>query len=213
MPQGCLNRIRTTWLNAESGMRGYLSFFPKVAWWQEVAAIFEEVSPMDDIRDHYVAWLRDAHAMEEQALTMMRGMLSRLENYPVLCARMEQHVAETERQAESLRKLLEGRDSGTSVMKDTLGKATAFGQAMGGMFADDEVIKGAMAAYTFEQMEIASYKVLISTAAVLEDTTAIPVFEQNLAEEQDMADWLFDHLDQTTRIFLARDEAGLPARR
>ena len=168
---------------------------------------------MEDIRDHYLAWLRDAHAMEEQALTMMRGMLSRLEHYPVLCARMEQHVAETERQAAALRKLLEGRDSSSSVMKDTLGKATALGQAMGGLFADDEVVKGTMASYTFEHMEISAYKVLVSTAAVLEDSTAIPVLEQILAEEQAMADWLFDHMDQTTRIFLARDEAGIPARR
>ena len=168
---------------------------------------------MDDISEHYMAWLRDAHAMEEQALTMMRGMLSRLENYPVLCARMEQHIKETERQAESLKQLLESRDSGRSIVKDTLGKASALGQALGGMFASDEAVKGAMASYTFEQMEVAAYKVLISTASALEDTTAIPIFEQNLAEEQDMADWLFDHLDQTTRIFLARDEAGLPARR
>jgi len=168
---------------------------------------------MDDIREHYLAWLRDAHAMEEQALTMMRGLLSRLENDPVLCSRMEQHVAETERQAESLRKLIEGRDSGASMMKDTLGKASALGQAQGGMFADDEIVKGLMASYTFEQMEVAAYKVIISTASVLEDTTAIAIFEQNLAEEQGMADWLLDHLDQTTRIFLARDEAGRPARR
>ncbi len=168
---------------------------------------------MEDIRDHYLAWLRDAHAMEQQALTMMRSMLSRLKDYPVLCARMEQHVTETERQAGALEKLLEARDSGTSVVKDTLGKATALGQAMSGMFADDEVVKSTMASYTFEQMEVAAYKILISTATVLEDTTALAVFEQNLVEEQDMADWLFDHMDQTTRIFLARDEAGLPARR
>jgi ferritin-like metal-binding protein YciE len=84
---------------------------------------------------------------------------------------------------------------------------------MGGLFADDEVVKGAMASYTFEHMEMSAYKVLISTAAVLEDSTAIPVLEQILAEEQAMADWLFDHMDQTTRIFLARDEAGIPARR
>jgi ferritin-like metal-binding protein YciE len=173
----------------------------------------QEGKLMEDIREHYLSWLRDAHAMEEQALTMMNGMLSRLENYPVLRARLEQHIKETERQAAALSQLLEARDSGTSTVKDTLGKATALGQAMGGMFADDEVVKGTMASYTFEHMEVAAYKVLISAAAVLEDTAAIGVFEQNLAEEQDMADWLFDHMDQTTRIFLARDEAGLPARR
>jgi len=168
---------------------------------------------MEEIRDHYLAWLRDAHAMEEQALTMMRGMLSRLDNYPVLCARMEQHVTETERQAAALERLLEGRDSGKSVVKDVMGKAGAMTQVLGGFFADDEVVKGVMASYAFEHMEIAAYKGLLSTAAVLEDTTAIAVFEKNLTEEQEMAKWLLEHLDQTTRIFLARDEAGLPARR
>ena len=37
---------------------------------------------MEQTRMNYLAWLRDAHAMEEQALMMMRGMVSRLENYP-----------------------------------------------------------------------------------------------------------------------------------
>jgi len=168
---------------------------------------------MQDTRDHYLAWLRDAHAMEEQAQTMMRGMLSRLENYPALSARIERHIAETERQAAALSTLLETRSSGTSMMKDTMGRIAASGQAFGGLFASDEVVKGGMASYAFEHMEIAAYKVLIATATALNDTPAIAVFEEILAQEQDMADWLYDHLDETTRIFLARDEADVTARR
>ena len=62
-------------------------------------------------------------------------------------------------------------------------------------------------------MEIAAYTVLIATARMRGDAPAVAVFEQILAEEQEMADWLYDHLDETTRIFLARDEADMPARR
>lgn len=168
---------------------------------------------MDDLREHYHAWLRDAHAMEQQALTMMRGMLARLEHYPELSARIERHIGETERQAAALEDLLEGRDAGTSMMKDAMGKMAATGQAIGGMFATDEVVKGGMASYTFEHMEIIAYKVLIATARQLGDETAVAIFEQILTEEQDMADWLFDNMEKTAQTFLARDAADLLARR
>lgn len=167
---------------------------------------------MDDIREHYLDWLRDAHAMEEQALTMMKGMLSRLDNFPTLRERIEAHVAETERQAADLRRLLDESETGASVVKDTLGKVAASGQALSGLFASDEVVKGAMASYTFEHMEVAAYRVLIAAGRMLEDQVAIAVFERNLEEERAMADWLLGHMDQVVNAFLARDEAGLPLR-
>jgi len=37
-------------------------------------------------------WLGDAHAMEQQALTMLKGKESRLENYPDLRQRISQHI-------------------------------------------------------------------------------------------------------------------------
>jgi ferritin-like metal-binding protein YciE len=45
-------------------------------------------------------WLRDAHSAEEQAETMLSGMARRIENYPQLKARVEQHIRETQRHAE-----------------------------------------------------------------------------------------------------------------
>ncbi len=165
---------------------------------------------MDIIRKHYLDWLRDAHAMEEQALSMMRAMEGRLEDYPALRARIGEHILETERQARELRHLLEATDGGPSLLKDTLGKVTGASQAMSGLFATDEVVKGAMAGYTFEQMEIAAYRVLISAATLLGDRRAIAVFERNLAEELSMAEWLREHLDQTTRQFLARAQEAAP---
>jgi ferritin-like metal-binding protein YciE len=42
-------------------------------------------------------------------------------------------------------------------------------QAFSGMFVGDEVMKGSIASYAFEAMEIASYSVLISTAKQVGD--------------------------------------------
>ena len=165
-----------------------------------------------EIRDIYLNWLRDAHAMEEQALTMLGGMSARLVRYHHLRARIEQHIAETERQERALRQLLE-RDSSTSLMKDLSGKVAATGQALGGVFASDEVIKGAIAGYTFEHMEIASYNVLIATARIIGDDEAITIYEQNLAEEQSMANWLAQNMEATTDNYLRTLDSGEPARR
>jgi len=156
-----------------------------------------------DIQRTYLSWLRDAHAMEEQALTMLRSMSGRLEGHEALRARIEQHIAETERQEEALRLLLE-RDGSTSVLKDLAGTIAAKGQALGGIFASDEVIKGTMAAYTFEHMEIASYAVLIAAARFIADDEAVPIYQQILEEEQSMADWLRANIDETTDRYLRR---------
>jgi ferritin-like metal-binding protein YciE len=40
-------------------------------------------------QDRIEQWLRDAHAMEEQAETMLTAQASRLENYPDLRRRIE----------------------------------------------------------------------------------------------------------------------------
>jgi ferritin-like metal-binding protein YciE len=43
-------------------------------------------------------------------------------------------------------------------LKDLARKVVAFGHGMSGMFVEDEVIKGAMASYTFEHIEVPAYR-------------------------------------------------------
>ncbi|MER8828687.1 ferritin-like domain-containing protein [Mesorhizobium sp. M0938] len=159
---------------------------------------------MSDTREWLVQWLRDAHAMEEQAETMLNGQLSRLESYPELSKRIRQHVDETKGQAARLRTCLEGLDEDTSTLKDAGGKLMAAAQSLSGVFAGDEVMKGSLASYTFEHMEIASYRILIAAAESLGETEVARACEQNLREEEAMAEWLKNNLPATTKQFLAR---------
>ncbi|TIP93697.1 MAG: DUF892 family protein, partial [Mesorhizobium sp.] len=73
-------------------------------------------------------WLRDAHAMEEQAETMLSGQIERLENYPELRDRMTLHLEETRQQAKRLEQCLDRMGEGSSTLKDAGGKLIAFGQ-------------------------------------------------------------------------------------
>ena len=46
---------------------------------------------MTTIQDNLLDWLRDAHAMEQQAENMLTSQVERLEHYPQLRARIQQH--------------------------------------------------------------------------------------------------------------------------
>ncbi|WP_420038472.1 DUF892 family protein [Halomonas alkaliantarctica] len=109
-------------------------------------------------------WLRDAHAMEKQAEEMLKSQAKRLEHYPALRARIDQHLEETTHQSDKLERLMTELGIDTSALKDMGGKLSAFGQALGGMMAGDEVVKGGIASYAFECFEIASYKALIAAS-------------------------------------------------
>ncbi|WP_271898669.1 ferritin-like domain-containing protein [Candidatus Phyllobacterium onerii] len=150
-------------------------------------------------------WLRDAHAMEQQALTMLKGQESRLESYPDLRGRISQHIGETERHADMVRKCLERRNTDTSSLKDAGAKLTALGQSLSGIFVSDEVMKGSLASYTFEHMEIASYKMLIEAADYVGDGETKSVCEAILRDEEAMAAWLADQAGEVTRTFLQRE--------
>ena len=159
-------------------------------------------------------WLRDAHAMEKQAEEMLKAQAKRIEHYPALRARIDQHLHETEHQAEKLERVMNELGIDTSAMKDMGGKLTAFGQSVGGMMAGDEVVKGGIASYAFECFEIANYKALIAAAEQANQPEVVRVCREILQEEQAMAEWLDQHLDETTRTFLTRaDDNDMQAKK
>jgi ferritin-like metal-binding protein YciE len=162
---------------------------------------------MTEGREWLIQWLRDAHAMEGQAETMLSGQLSRLESYPELSDRIKMHLEETKGQATRLKTCLDGIGEGSSSLKDAGGKLMAIGQSISGVFAGDEVMKSSLASYAFEHMEIASYSVLIAAANALGESEIARVCEQNLREEEAMAEWLKNHIAETTEQFLNRAES------
>ncbi|TDW35771.1 ferritin-like metal-binding protein YciE [Rhizobium azibense] len=168
---------------------------------------------MSTAQDNLVAWLRDAHAMEKQAETMLKAQYERIKNYPDLKARIGQHLEETRQQAKSLETCLNQIGGGSSTIKDMAGKITAFGQGLSGLFVSDEIIKGSLASYTFEHFEIASYRILIAAAEFAGDRQTKAVCEGILKEEIAMAKWLEDNLSGVTEAFLTRAEADITAKR
>ena len=166
----------------------------------------ETQTSTQEAEKHYMDWLRDAHAMEEQAESMLESMAKRLENYPELKRRVEQHILETREQGRLVKQCIEARGGDTSMLKVAAGKTMAAAQGFSGMMAGDEVVKGAMFSYAFEHMEIAAYRNLIEAAKVVGDVSTQQVCERILGEELAMAAWLEQNMAAVTRQYLLRTE-------
>jgi ferritin-like metal-binding protein YciE len=156
--------------------------------------------------DTFMSWLRDAHAMEEQAEQVLSSLARRIDSYPELKTQIERHLEVTRKQAERLRGCIERRKGAPSTIKGTMAKMLGVAQGLSGLFVGDEVVKGVLATYTFEHMEIASYKILIAAAGKVGDSETKKVLEESLHEEEEMAKWLEHHFNPVTLQFLGRED-------
>lgn len=164
-------------------------------------------------RTIYTTGLRNAHAMETQAIELLQRQVDRLQNYPEMEARIRQHITESEAQRKRLEEVLGSLSETHSSLKDTamgiLGNLAAIGHAP----APDEVIKNTIANFAFEHYEMAAYKSLIAMADATGHASAMSALKQNLSEEEAMARWIDEHIGPTTMMFLKRSEFGQKADR
>jgi ferritin-like metal-binding protein YciE len=167
---------------------------------------------MDTPRETLLDWLRDAHAMEEQAVKMLDSTADRLENYPELKARLLAHRDESREQVRLVAECLDALGADSSTMKDLAGKTVAMFQGMSGMFVSDEVVKATMAVYTFKHMEIAAYRSLMAAADAVGAPEVRRLCDTILPQEEAMADWLKEKIPMITQQFIGREQSGTTAK-
>lgn len=164
-------------------------------------------------KEHLMSWLRDAHAMEKQAIASTENQLKRLENYPELRAWVQDHVDSAHRQRDTIRRCIERNGGDVSTIKDAVMSVTGKFQEMTGMVMADEVLKNAIGDYAFKYYEIASYTSLGSAADAAGDAETRRVADDNRAEEEALAERLAQLIPELTREYLSRDAASEPAKR
>lgn len=163
--------------------------------------------------DLFITGLKNAHAMENQALSIMKPQASRIESYPDVEARIKQHISETEGQIARIEKLLDGLDEDKSSLKDLALSVAGTFAAVGHTVAADEILKNSMANFAFENFEIAAYKSLIALAQASGHQDAVADLELNLQEELAMAEWLDQNIGPVTLKFASLKEAGETAKK
>lgn len=166
----------------------------------------------DEAMSVFATGLKNAHAMEKQALSILKPQAGRIENYPDMKARIEQHIAETEGQIARLETVFDQIDEKHSGFKDMVLSVGGSMAALSHAAAGDEVLKDTFANYAFEHYEIAAYKSLIQISDRLALDSVTPALRQNLDEEERMAQWIDEHVALVTEQYLALREADEQAK-
>ena len=158
--------------------------------------------------DIYITGLKNAHALETQAVQLLSRQVERLENYPAMADQMRLHIDESKTQAQRLEEILQAHGTSHSSLKDM---ATGF---MGNMAAlahapmQDEVLKNTFANFAFEHFEIASYNALLVMADSAGDSRAPSLLKQSLNEEIRMAQWIEQNLPETVKTYISLETQG-----
>ena len=152
-------------------------------------------------------WLKDAYAMEQQAVTILTRQKQRLSNYPILESKIDSHIEQSKEHAEAVKGCLERLGSNTSKVKESAGRLLGNIAALANAAAGDEVVKNSIADFAFENFEIACYTSLIGAAEALGEEEIKSTCEDILEEEKEMASWIEEHLAQVTAQYLEREGA------
>ena len=159
-------------------------------------------------RNIFVTGLRNAHAMEIQARELMERQSERLDDYPEVKRRITQHLEETRMQIERLERCLDQCGESTSTLKDTAQSFVANTMALMHSATEDEILKNTFANNAFENFEIAAYKSLLELCKEADASFAREPLLLSLKEEQAMADWVGQNVENVTRQFVAHQQGG-----
>ncbi len=150
-----------------------------------VEASLREVG-RDDLKDQLRKYLADAHAIEEQAITMLEKAPD-LSGETALNQIYEEHLVETREHAELVKERLEALGGDNSSIKDVAMRLGAMN--WGAFFGGHPDTPGKLAAFTFafEHLEVGGYQELKRVALGAHDEATATMAERILEQERTAA--------------------------
>lgn len=156
-------------------------------------------------KDLLLAWLNDAHSMEISLVPVLENHAKDLSStLPMLEERIRQHAEETKDHARKVEGCIRRLGGKLSVSKQVLGAAIGAVQSVSTAPFKDELVKNALADFTAEHLEIASYNALIAAAEEVGDLETARVCSEIILDERAMAAWLQDHMPHIVRFSMTQ---------
>jgi ferritin-like metal-binding protein YciE len=149
----------------------------------------------DDLRGQLAKYLADAHAIEEQAATLLERGSEKVGD-PELARIFEEHLGETRRHAELVENRLEALGGDPSSLKDALMRMGALNWGAFFQAHPDTPGKLAAFAYAFEHLEIGGYEQLRRVAERAGDEPTVKTVSAILDEERSAASKLAGAFDR-----------------
>jgi ferritin-like metal-binding protein YciE len=188
----------------DSGFLGHATFRRQAFGRFELIATKGGV--MSTVNDQLIKHLDEAHAMEQNVLRMLDGMISTTDD-PEILQELEHHKIETEGHAQRMRTRLEAHGAQPSTVKQAAGILGALAKMPLDLVRGEKAGRNARDGYATEHMEIASYELLRRIAQRANDTETVSDCDLILEQERAMAETIAANWEKFAELSLR--EAGV----
>jgi ferritin-like metal-binding protein YciE len=159
---------------------------------------------MSTIQEQLIKHIDEAHAMEQNVLRMLDGMISTTDDASIV-QELEHHRVQTEGHAEQMRARLEAHGATPSGVKQAAGILGALAKMPMDMVRGDKAGRNARDGFATEHMEIASYELLKRVAQQAGDDETVAACDRIIAEEQEMANAIAANWDAFAQLSLREE--------
>lgn len=161
-------------------------------------------------RKHLVAWLEDAYAMEKALIPILKLHAGDLKDHPQLQSRLEQHALLTAQHAEMIKELINQHGGNTNPHPGTLVNTMNALSKIPVAPHENVLIKDHIIGYVALSLQIAAYKVLVTASRRTNEQKMLGVCEQILHNDQEMANWIDQHLSiAVVKVMEEEEQAAL----
>ena len=159
---------------------------------------------MGTLKEQLVKHIDEAHAMEQNVLRMLDGMISTTDEPAILDA-LEHHKVETQRHADRMAERLEAHGGTPSTVKQIGGVLGALAKMPLDLVRAEKSGRNARDAFATEHLEIASYELLRRIAQKAGDEETAQIAQEIIAEEQAMANVVAENWDTFAELSLREE--------
>jgi ferritin-like metal-binding protein YciE len=192
---------------AGDGFRGRATAFGRTFGRFELIA--KPGGTMSTMNEELVKHIDEAHAMEQNVLRMLDGMISTTDDAEIL-RELEHHRVETEGHAEKMKTRLAAHGATPSMVKQAGGILGALAKMPLDMVRGEKAGRNARDGYATEHMEIASYELLKRIARHAGDEETAAACDEIIAQERAFAETIAANWDRFIELSLRESGVAVP---
>jgi ferritin-like metal-binding protein YciE len=162
------------------------------------------LNAMDQLKEQLIKHIDEAHAMEENVLRMLDGMISTTDDATILDA-LEHHKLQTQNHADRMAQRLEAHGATPSAVRQMGGVLGALAKVPLDFVRGEKAGRNARDAYATEHLEIASYELLRRIAEKAGDEDTARAAQEIIVEEHAMAKVIEEHWDVIAELSLREE--------
>jgi len=159
---------------------------------------------MGQLQEQLIKHMDEAHALEQNVLRMLDGMISTTDDPEILDA-LEYHKVQTQKHADRMAERLEAHEATPSAVKQIGGVLGALAKMPLDFVRGEKAGRNARDAYATEHLEIASYELLRRIAEKAGDEQTVLAAQEIIAEEQAMAKLIEANWDTFAELSLREE--------